>query len=85
MRSVYEARVADQSEIHRNIVQGTARCCSGVFGKAWKGIFPIKAAEELAARTGMSVRAAAYQLSGECEPSAAAIAALVVECTKRRS
>lgn len=84
MRSVYERRVAEQTEIGRTILQGAAECCSGQFGRAWKGMFPIKAAEELAVRAGMSVRAAAYQLSGEHEPSARAIAALVVEATKKR-
>jgi hypothetical protein len=77
MRSTYEARVAEQTEIQRTLVQGTARLCRGNFGKAWKGIFAVKAAEELAARTGCSVRAAAYELSGEREPSAKSIAALV--------
>ncbi len=85
MRSNYEARVAEQIEIQRTLVQGTARLCSGSFGKAWKGIFPIKAAEELAARAGCSVRAAAYELSGEREPSARSIAALIVEVTKPRA
>jgi hypothetical protein len=82
---VYEARVADQTEIRRNILQGTAKSCTSAFGTAWKSLFPIKAAEELAARAGMSKRAADYQLSGECEPSARAVAALVVEVTKRRT
>lgn len=59
------------------------RKCNGNFGKAWKGIFPIKAAEELAARTGSSVRAAAYQLSGECEPSAKSLLALIEACVPR--
>lgn len=83
MRSVYEARVAEQTEIQRTIVQGTARLCSGKFGKAWKALFPVKAAEALAAATGMSVRAAAYELSGEREASARSIAAIIVEITKR--
>lgn len=83
MRSTYEVRVAEQTEIQRTLVQGTARLCSPAFGRAWKGVFPIKAAEELAARAGMSLRAAAYELSGEREPSARSIAALIVEITKR--
>lgn len=83
MRSSYEARVSEQTEIQRNIVQGTARYCSGNFGKAWKGIFPVKAAEELAIRTGKSVRACAYILSGEQEACGRSLAALIVEITKR--
>lgn len=84
MRSVYEARVADQTEIRRNILQGSARCCTSAFGTAWKSLFPVKAAEELAARAGRSKRAADYQLSGECEPSARAVAALIVLVTTKR-
>lgn len=84
MRSVYEERRASAVEIERTLVQGTARLCSGNFGKAWKGIFPHKSAEELAARTGMGVRAAAYELSGEREPSGASILALVNECVPKR-
>lgn len=83
MRAVSTARIAEHREIERTLVQGTARLCSGKFGRAWKGIFPIKAAEELAARAGCSVRAAAYELSGEREPSARSIAAFIVEITKR--
>jgi len=82
MRTVYEREIANASEINRTLVQGTARLCSSNFGAAWKGIFKHKAAEKLAAAVGCSVRAAAYELSGEREPSAKSIAALVNECTK---
>jgi hypothetical protein len=80
MRSLSEVRLTEASELQRTIVQGTARLCSGNFGRAWKGIFRIKAAEELAARAGCSVRAAAYELSGERQPSAKSIAALIALC-----
>lgn len=81
MRSVYESNVAEATTIQRTIEQGTARLCAGNFGKAWKGIFPHKAAEELAVRAGYkSIRTAQYELSGEREPSARAIAALLNEC-----
>ena len=46
-------------------------------------MWPIKTAEELAARIGCSVRAAAYQISGEQEPTARAIQAVVNEWLKR--
>jgi uncharacterized protein with beta-barrel porin domain len=46
------------------------------FATAWKAIFPHKAAEELAARSGCSVRSAFKQLSGEHHPSAQSIKAL---------
>lgn len=80
MRSVLQTRIEEAREIERTIVQGTARLCSGNFGRAWKGIYPFKAAEELASRAGCSVRAAAYELSGERKPSAKSIAALIAVC-----
>ena len=84
MHGVLGKGVEDQRKIERTLMQGTARLCSGNFGKAWKGIFPHKDAEELAAKAGCSVRAAAYELSGEREPSARSLAALLVECTKQQ-
>ena len=85
MRSTYEERVAEAREIERTIVQGTARLCSGsAFGRACKGIWPFKTAEELASRAGCAVRTAAYEISGEREPSARSIAAIIVEITKRQ-
>lgn len=83
MRSVYEARVAEARAIERTIVQGTARMCSGKFGRAWKGLYPTKSAEELAARVGCAVRTAAYEISGEREPSARSIAVLINEIVER--
>lgn len=83
MRSVYERQIAEAREIERTIVQGSARLCRGNFGKAWKAIFPVKASEELAARTGCAVRTAAYEISGERDPSAQSIAAIVNELVKR--
>lgn len=83
MSSVYEVRRGEQTSIQRNIVQGSARYCSSSFGKCAKALWPVKTAEQLAAILGCSVRTAAYQISGEHEPSALAIAAIVVEITKR--
>ena len=77
MRGTYERQVAEQIEIQRSIVQGDAHLCSTNFGKAWKGIFRTKPAEELAARVGCTVRTAAYELSGERHPSAQSIAVLI--------
>jgi hypothetical protein len=82
MSGVLQRRVEEAREIERTLVQGTARLCRGNFGKAWKGIFPFKSAEELAARAGCSVRAAAYELAGEREPSARSLAALILEVTR---
>ncbi len=84
MRTIYEARVAEQTEIQRTIMQGDARLCSGNFGKAWKGIHPYKSAEKLAAKVGCAVRTAAYEISGVREPSARSIHALIAECIPRR-
>lgn len=69
MRTVYEARSGDQIEIQRTIVQGDARLCSSNFGKHCKVEWPTKTAEHLALAIGCSVRAAAYELSGERPPS----------------
>lgn len=77
MRSVYEEKIARASKNARTIVQGDARLCSPIFGKVCKVIWPFKTAEELAARTGCSVRAAAYELSGEREPSVHSLQAVI--------
>lgn len=83
MRSVYEQRVAEARETERTIAQGNARLCSPKFGIAWKALYPFKSAEELAARVGCSVRAAAYEISGERHPCAQSIQALINEVTPR--
>jgi transcriptional regulator with XRE-family HTH domain len=77
MSVVYESPRSEQMEIQRKLVQGTARLCSTNFGRAWKGIFPHKPAEELAARVGCTIRTASYELSGERHPSAQSIKALM--------
>jgi hypothetical protein len=83
MRSVFEERVAEASAIQRTIVHGNARLCSSIFGRVCKAIWPVKTAEQLAAAVGCSVRAAAYEISGEREPSARSIAVIVVKITNR--
>ncbi|HEX5424877.1 MAG TPA: hypothetical protein VFW94_15120 [Candidatus Acidoferrales bacterium] len=82
MRSVYEARVAEASAIQSKLLQGTATLCSPAFGRVCKALWPRKTAENLAAQVGCSIRAAAYQISGEHEPSAKSIAAIVIAITK---
>jgi hypothetical protein len=69
MRTNYEERVGEQIEIQRSIVQGTARLCRRNFGAFCKLIWPHKTAERLAAEVGCAVRTAAYEISGEREPS----------------
>jgi len=50
---------------------------SNAFGKVCKTLWPVKTAENLASRVGCSVRAAAYEISGEREPCARSIAVVV--------
>jgi hypothetical protein len=76
MHGTLQRRVERQRKIERNIVQGTATICRPAFGAACKGIWPEFTAENLAALAGCSVRSAAYQISGEQEPTARAIQAL---------
>lgn len=83
MEGSFIARVENARKIERTLVQGTARMCSPIFGKVCKAIWPTKTAEQLAAAVGCSVRAAAYEISGEREPSARSVAVIVVEITKR--
>lgn len=83
MRPVYEEKLADARKTERSIVQGNARLCSSIFGRVCKAIWPFKTAEELASRVGCAVRTAAYEISGEREPSARSVAVIVVEITKR--
>ena len=76
MRNIYEREIANATKIERNILLGSATICSSLFGRACKGMWPHKTAEELAALSGCSVRAAAYQISGESKPSAESIHAI---------
>lgn len=76
MRAVSTAKIIEHREIERTLVQGNARLCSPLFGRLCKQAWPVKTAEKLAAIVGCSVRAAAYEISGEREPSAKSINAL---------
>jgi hypothetical protein len=83
MGSVLQTRADDARSIERKVLQGTARICSPIFGRVCKAIWPVKTAEELAAAIDCSVRAAAYQISGQSEPSARAVAVIADLITKR--
>jgi hypothetical protein len=83
MRAVYEERVAEARQIERTIVQGDARLCRPIFGLVCKAVWPHKTAEALAAAIGCSVRAAAYEISGEREPSARSVSVIVELMTRR--
>lgn len=81
MQPVSVERIAEARAIERKLVRGAASFCGQPnFPKAWKGIFPAKPAEALADLAGCSVRTAEYELSGQQQPSAQSIAALVALC-----
>lgn len=84
MRSVYERNIAEARETERAIVQGDARICSPIFGRVCKAIWPTKTAEELAAKVGCAVRTAAYEISGEREPSAHSLLVVMTEMVPKR-
>jgi hypothetical protein len=84
MHGTLQNRVDEARKIERTLVQGTARLCRPAFGVVCKALWPIKTAEELASRVGCAVRTAAYEISGEREPSARSVAVIVVEITKPR-
>lgn len=83
MRNSYEQQRAEQTEIERTLVQGDARMCRPIFGRVCKAIWPHKTAEQLAVAVGCSVRAAAYEISGEREPSAKSIFAIHAKLLER--
>lgn len=83
MRSVYEERLSEARKTERAIVQGTARLCSPIFGRVCKAIWPHKTAEELAAKVGCAVRTAAYEISGEREPSARSLLVVMQKMVER--
>src|SRR5690349_8327739 len=84
MHGTLQRRVQEAREVERAIVQGTARLCSPNFGKVCKALWPLKTAEHLAAIIGCSVRAAAYEISGDREPSAQSILAVLDAITPKR-
>lgn len=84
MRSTYEQSTGIAREIERNLLQGTATICSSPFGICCKALWPYKTAEELASRAGCAVRTAAYQISGEHEPSGQALLAVMTAITPKR-
>lgn len=84
MRTVYERELANASKIERAIVQGDARLCRPAFGIVCKALWPAKTAEKLAALAGCGVRAAAYEISGERDPSAQSMLAVMDAITPKR-
>jgi hypothetical protein len=79
-RQIDEAR-----KVERTLAQGNARLCRSAFGIVCKALWPFKTAEELAALVGCAVRTAAYEVSGEREPSARSLAAVFNIIATRRT
>lgn len=83
MQSVYEARTSEATKIERQLRQGTDRIVSRKFGAVAKLLWPNKTAAQLAVLANSNERTAWRWLSGEYEPPAVIIAAVIVEITKR--
>lgn len=85
MRSVYEENVGQASEIERTLVRGAARMCRPIFGEVCKAIWPRNTEAFLAAAAGYkSTRTASYEISGEREPSAHSLLAVMNAITPPR-
>lgn len=83
MRNQYEARVAEQTEIQRQIRRDPTKMSVSKFGPVAKLLWPFKTAAVLADIAKKDTRTAERWLSGEYEPPAIVIAAIIVEITKR--
>ena len=84
MHGTISRQVGNAREIECNGLRGSADVCRPTFGRTCKAIWPNKAAENLAARSGCSIRAAAYQISGQTEPSARSLQAIINELIPKR-
>ena len=83
MRSPFGNRDAVAREIQGQFRQGTDKIVSPLFGRVCKVIWPVKTAAQIAAIAGKDERTAARWLSGEFEPPAILIGAIILEITKR--
>jgi hypothetical protein len=83
MRSNYEEQIGEATKIQRQICQGTDKIVSRKFGAVAKVLWPLKTAAQIAVIAKTNERTAARWLSGEFEPPAIVIAAVIVEITKR--
>lgn len=78
MRSTSQVLRYVSTENGCTVVPDAARSCSEAkFGLVAKVLWPSKTAVHLAAAAGCSERAAAYYLSGERDPTPAAILAVI--------
>jgi len=83
MHGTLPAAVDRARETERQLRQGTDRIVSRKFGAVAKLLWPNKTAVHLAAIANSNERTAWRWLSGEYEPPAVIIAAVIVEITKR--
>jgi hypothetical protein len=86
MLSTYERKISEATKIERHLCQsdpGTDKIVSRKFGPVAKLLWPHKTAANLAAIANTNERTAWRWLSGEYEPPAVVIAAVIVEITKR--
>lgn len=83
MRSIFGNSEVVAREIQGHFRQGTDKIVSRKFGAVAKVLWPFKTAAQLAAIADTNERTAARWLSGEFEPPAIVIAAVIVEITKR--
>lgn len=76
--------VASAIEMHRRECQTPTKLSVSKFGPVAKLIWPEKTAAAIAHIAGKEIRTAERWLSGEFEPPAIVIAAIIVEITKRQ-
>jgi hypothetical protein len=83
MRTTFCNSNAVATEIGCQFRPGTDRLVSPPFTRVAKALWPFKTAAHLAAIAGKDERTAARWLSGESEPPAVVIAAIIIEITRR--
>lgn len=83
MHGIFRTTEEVANENQRHFRQRTEKVVNPKFGAVAKVIWPFKTAAELAAIANTNERTAARWLSGEFEPPAIVIAAVIVEITKR--
>ena len=79
MASVYEARIAEQTESVRQIQRTHGKIVVRKFGAVAKLLWPFKTAAHLATIAGCDPRTAERWLSGEYEPPISVVQALLHE------
>lgn len=85
MRSVYEARVAEQTEIEGQLLSGRDKLVlPNSFGPVCRLLWPDKTAANLAAIGGRDERTAKRWLSGEYEPPIIVLLAVITKMLEPR-